>query len=648
VETDRTFDKLERPLTETFPSYSSENIAYTYDSTSGGNKGIGHLTSFSDESGSTTQKFDSFGNMIQTVRTIGSNNCTTSYSYDLDNRLTEIIYPSGRYVDYTYDSSGYLTTVTTKPTSGGTVTTLASSIVHKPLGPIASFTYGNSEAQTRTFDNNYWLDDLVTPYSGTDIQNLTYGFDYAGNLTSITDNLAAGRDETYTVDSLNRLHTASGAYGSRTYTYDNNSNRLTRVYGGTTQTSTITASTNLLASITDGTNTRHFTYSASGNMASDDRVMNGGVAASMTYGGRDRLESITIGTPTITFKINALGQRVQKATTGATTDYHYDIFGHIIGESDDSTGNDIVEYVFMGNLPLAQIDSSGNIFYIHTNQVDAPQKMTNASRTLVWDYEIEPFGETYATPTNTTPTNHRFPGQYADAEDLLSYNYARDYDPTLGRYPEADPTGLAGGLNLFGYVRQNPVERVDRFGLEDEDADEARAEAEDANQVLRDVAYNNYVAQILALEPNNQNLTGVESVGHQTTEEDVQRAADELANAQARAQAAADQCAQCQIDQGQQDKHIPGTNNYDESAGRSILTYSDPQFLLSTYGGTGQSLNDTPIGQAGSRERVDFGTMIGLRVFPDGSSVPTTVGIIHYSNSGAHIVPANPVDWGGE
>jgi RHS repeat-associated protein len=467
VVTNRTFDKLERPLTETFPSYTSENIAYTYDSTAGSNKGIGHLTSFSDESGSTTQKFDNFGNMIQTVRTIGSHNYTTSYSYDLANRLTEIIYPSGRYVDYTYNSSGYLTTVTTKPSSGGTVTTLASSIVHKPFGPIASFTYGNSEALTKTFDNNYWLSTLNTVYSGTYVQELSYGEDNAGNLTSITNTLDTTRNETFGVDSLNHLHTASGKYGSRTYTYDNNGNRSTRVYGTTTQTSTLTTSKNLLASITDGTNTRHFTNSASGNMLTDDRVMDGAVAISNTYGGRDRLESMTVGTPTITFKINAFGQRVQKATTGATTDYHFDLAGHIIGEANDSTGANIIEYVWMEGQMLAQIDSSGNIVYVHSDQVNNPQKITNASRTLVWDREQEPFGETYATPTNTTPTNHRFPGQYADAENLLSYNYMRDYDTTIGRYVQSDPSGFNGGLNLFGYASQNPTQDSDPLGLLD-------------------------------------------------------------------------------------------------------------------------------------------------------------------------------------
>jgi YD repeat-containing protein len=154
-----------------------------------------------------------------------------TYGYDLANRVTEIIYPSGRYVTYTYDSSGYLTTVTTKPSAMGGTTTLASSIVHKPFGTIASFTYGNSEAQTRTYNNNYWLTDLDTVYSGAYVQRLDFGYDYAGNLTSITDNISGGRSETYTVDELNRLATASGDYGSRTYTYDDNSGRATKYDG---------------------------------------------------------------------------------------------------------------------------------------------------------------------------------------------------------------------------------------------------------------------------------------------------------------------------------------------------------------------------------------------------------------------------------
>ena len=45
------------------------------------------------------------------------------------------------------------------------------------------------------------------------------------------------------------------------------------------------------------------------------------------------------------------------------------------------------------------------------------------------------------------------------------YNYFRDYDPTIGRYFESDPLGLAGGINTYSYVQGNPLGRVDDYGL---------------------------------------------------------------------------------------------------------------------------------------------------------------------------------------
>jgi RHS repeat-associated protein len=61
--------------------------------------------------------------------------------------------------------------------------------------------------------------------------------------------------------------------------------------------------------------------------------------------------------------------------------------------------------------------------------------------------------------------NLRFPGQYADSETGLFYNYFRTYQPNQGRYTQNDPIGLAGGWNRYVYAGANPLISIDPEGL---------------------------------------------------------------------------------------------------------------------------------------------------------------------------------------
>lgn len=110
------------------------------------------------------------------------------------------------------------------------------------------------------------------------------------------------------------------------------------------------------------------------------------------------------------------------------------------------------------------------VHYIHVDHLNTPRLVANAAGTTVWLWhQAEPFG------TNVPDENPsglgvfdlplRLPGQYFDKETNLHYNYYRDYDPGIGRYPQSDPIGLQGGLNTYLYANGNPLSLFDPDGL---------------------------------------------------------------------------------------------------------------------------------------------------------------------------------------
>jgi RHS repeat-associated protein len=135
--------------------------------------------------------------------------------------------------------------------------------------------------------------------------------------------------------------------------------------------------------------------------------------------------------------------------------------GRWIAEYNQATGALIREYVWMGWEPVAVIEG-GVTSFIRTDHIGRPVFATNTTGVKTWTASYDPFGGVHT--TTGTPINARFPGQWFQSESGLHQNWMRDYDPTTGRYLQADPLGLVDGASVYGYALLSPMMYTDPRG----------------------------------------------------------------------------------------------------------------------------------------------------------------------------------------
>ncbi|HZR34508.1 MAG TPA: RHS repeat-associated core domain-containing protein, partial [Nevskia sp.] len=435
----------------------SSTISFSYDQ---GTNGIGHLTGMVDASGSTAWSYDSHGRVIERDQTIGTLTLSTLYGYDASGQLATMTLPSGDLLSYTW-THGQITAI------GANGQSLVSGLAWQPFSGPASWTFGNGETVSRSYD----LDGRV---SATAVQS-SVGYDNASRIAGVTlgNHSVLSGGLTYGYDTLDRLTSVSGNT-SLGYGYDATGNRSSQATPAGSASYTVDSASNRIALITQGTSLTTPAYDANGSLTQDQ--VNG-----YAYDTAGRLAGLTNPGPMgiASYSYDGMGRRVSKTVGSGVTLFNTDEQGRLIGEY-DASGALIEETIYLGGMPVAVlapplVSTSGgqrpSAYFIHADHLGTPRQIDNAAGTAVWTWDAASFGD--ARPNQDPASsgtqfvyNLRFAGQYYDAESGLFYNLNRYYDPAVGRYTTSDPIGLRGGINTYAYAGGNPIGRIDPLGLE--------------------------------------------------------------------------------------------------------------------------------------------------------------------------------------
>ena len=340
-----TWDELNR-LTGVDTRSVTDDLVFTYDSCTNGH---GKLCSVFSDASLVSYEYDVFGSVTA--------HQMIAYSHDAANRVRTITYPSGAIVTYDYDSAGQVSQVGLE--ADGSTSTLASNISYVPFGSVENLTFGNGMTLMQGFDMAYRMTDQQIP-GVLDVGYLLY--DANGNLETRLDSIS-GMDS-FGYDTLNRLDTGTGSFGTRDYDYDLNGNRVALYDGSTTNYEYSPGSNRLLSE-------SGWTYSLDANGNTTEKINTDGDGWLYVYNTHNRLERVFSRTttpvkgkkkiPVVTDTVigsyiyNGLGQRVNKVAGGSDTQFLYGTDGSLMAEL-DGTGKAQREYIYLNKQLLAVLD----------------------------------------------------------------------------------------------------------------------------------------------------------------------------------------------------------------------------------------------------------------------------------------------------
>lgn len=421
----------------------------------------GHTTSFSFE-------YDLLGDVISATQQVDGLSWTTTYVHDRVNGTETINYPSGSQVVESYDPLGRLIQV---QQDGN----LAAGYAYDDAGGETSVTHANGLVTTIQTDPL----DRVIQY-GSAVAGYGYGYDQAGRrLYRQSLHLDGQPADVYEYDPLSQLgrvwygadstdpDVITGYDMFQRYVLDSLYNRLRVETDGAREVYSPSDG----VSLADDMNryrrvgSRLLSYDDNGNLL-DDGIN------TYTYDYEDRQVSIVGPGGAAEYVYDALGQRVERVVDGVVTYYLYDTYFRVIEER--NAADELQARTFYGSgmdEPLTLERGAGTYIY-HRDALGSITALTGQDGSLVervvYDvYGAPTFFDAAGNPMDGSLAQNPilFTGRRYDPESGNYYYRARIYSPALGRFLQQDPLGYVDTMNLYAYVRNDPVDLTDPEGL---------------------------------------------------------------------------------------------------------------------------------------------------------------------------------------